>query len=110
MICKKNQQPEDLWGMMSVSGVLFNRDMTEVIRGSTDIRTIVFPNSVWYIRMGAFYHLLSLRGAVINEGLTHLTWKKAYVSRQQNEMKGIFQLSGLRYVFLPDGLKTAEEI
>lgn len=100
---------KDFWGQISVSGVLFNRKMTTVIRGSVGLKTITFPKTVRKIRMGAFYHVKSLQGAVVNSRIQRLTWKMRYKSEAQDEVKGIFQDTGLKYIRLPRRLKEIGE-
>lgn len=55
--------------------------------------------------MGAFYHLRSLLGAVVNEGIRQLTWNTLYKSKRQDEVKGVFQDTGLRHITLPARLR-----
>ena len=83
--------------------------MTTVIRGSLGLKTITFPKTVRKIRMGAFYHVKSLQGAVVNSRIQCLTWKMRYKSEAQDEVKGIFQDTGLKCIRLPRRLKEIGE-
>ena len=85
---------------ITVSGVEFARDMAVLLGGSEGIRTTIFPGTVRKIRDKSFADVVSLRSAVLNEGLEALGSGRYY-----DNYSGVFQDSGLEEVTLPKSLK-----
>ena len=93
-----------------ISETWFDRNMSYLVNGAENTRTIIFPNTVRKVRCDAFKGNRSLRSAVLNEGLERL---KGYMYQgcdedgdQFTEIKGVFQNSGLQRVILPSTLRV----
>ena len=55
-----------------MSGTEFDRNMLQFMGGAENTRTISFPNTVRHVDADSFKGHLSLRSAVLNEGLERL--------------------------------------
>ena len=75
-----------------------------LIKGTEDIRTIRFPNTVEKANDGAFYCMLSLRSAVLNEGLDEIGAKLCGMLSL-----GIFAKSGLGRIVISSTLRVIGE-
>ena len=80
-----------------MSGAEFTRDLSELIRGAPDSRTVTSPNSLTVVREYAFERAVRLVSVVLNEGLEEIC-------------EGAFSSSGLRRIVLPQTLtKMAQD-
>ena len=85
--------------LLSVSGTEFGRNMSRIMRGAKDVRTITFPSTVRGALDGAFADTNFL-SAVLNEGLETFGEYRTYYS------EGIFRNTKLRQVALPSTLRV----
>ena len=72
LVCKKDERSQTLQTSASVSGLLFGRDMREVLGAPNGLRTVIFPKMVRKICQGSFYDVRPLRSVILNEGLEAL--------------------------------------
>lgn len=82
-----------------ISGTEFNRDISQVIQGAKDVRTITFPDTVRDVPYSAFLHT-TLLSVVLNEGLETLGKCQARVYHE------VFSHTQLRHVRLPSTLQV----
>lgn len=85
------------------AGVRFNRDLKEILKGHSQVRTITFPKTVRAVKFEAFSGQKTLLSAVLNEGLETLGSNGR--QRYDSESHYVFQSSGLQKVHLPSTLK-----
>lgn len=58
--------------LVTVSGIQFSRDMTEVIEAKNCARTVTFPNTARRAEQSLFCGAAGLRSAVLNRGFEDL--------------------------------------
>lgn len=86
-----------------VSEIGFNRNMSRIVSGAKDIRTIIFPNTVKEVSAGVFRNTVLL-SVVLNEGLE--TLGECQDECQEECYDGVFHATRLREVKLPSTLQT----
>ena len=94
-----NKNAEENHVRLFVSGTEFNRDISQVIQGAKDVRTITFPGTVRDVPHSAFLDT-TLLSVILNEGLETLGKCQARVYR------GVFGNTQIRHVTLPSTLQV----
>ena len=87
---------------MAVSGVAMSRDMEEITESSGGTRTIIFPKTVRRVANTAFNGAISLRAAVVNEGLEVLGDDE---NADEEKVRGVFKDSAMEKVSFPSTLR-----
>lgn len=89
-----------------MSNVVFSRNMKEIIGSSEDIRTVIFPEMVRTVRLGAFHKDKKLASAILNEGLKTLGMNE--YEKDGRPGRGAFENCGIQKIRLPSTLTRIE--
>ena len=89
IVCQSGAKARQQFPHIFVSETRLSRDMSRIVLGAKDVRTITFPNTVREVSDGAFADA-NLLSAVLNEGLETLGKLRA------KQCKGIFCGAKLR--------------